>query len=162
MLIAVGSDHRGDDLRAKLVASLLQLGQDVVDVRADADPTEGVDYPDVAEAVALKVSRGEAHRGVLICGTGLGMCIAANKVPGVRAAPCHDVVTIEVARRHNDLNVLCLPGDIVDEKLLDELVDTWIKTPFDGGRHARRNEKIDSFQNGNGHAPGPCSGNPLA
>ncbi|HYW81455.1 MAG TPA: RpiB/LacA/LacB family sugar-phosphate isomerase [Thermoguttaceae bacterium] len=153
MLIAVGSDHRGDDLRSKLVALLLRLGQEVEEVRVDSDSAEGVDYPDIAEAVARKVGNGDAQRGVLICGTGLGMCIAANKVPGVRAAPCHDVVTIEVARRHNDLNVLCLPGDIVDEKLLDRLIETWIDTPFDGGRHARRNEKIDGFQNGNGHSP---------
>ncbi len=152
MLIAVGSDHRGDDLRARVVALLLRLGQDVVDVRADAQQGEAVDYPDVAEAVARKVSDGDAERGVLVCGTGLGMCIAANKIPGVRAAPCHDVVTIEVARRHNDLNVLCLPGDIVNEKLLDELIETWIETPFAGGRHARRNKKIVRFENANGQA----------
>jgi ribose 5-phosphate isomerase B len=146
MLIAVGSDHRGDELRLKVVALLVRLGQDVVDVRVDVELGEAVDYPDVAEAVARKVSDGEAERGILVCGTGLGMCIAANKISGVRAAPCHDVVTIEVARRHNDLNVLCLPGDIVDEKLLDELIETWVETPFDGGRHARRNEKIDRFE----------------
>ena len=150
MLIAVGSDHRGDELRARLVALLRRLGQDVVDVRADSGQTGVVDYPDVAEVVARKVSDGDAERGVLVCGTGLGMCIAANKIPGVRAAPCHDVVTIEVARRHNDLNILCLPGDIVNEKLLDELIETWIETPFAGGRHARRNEKIDRFENANG------------
>ena len=150
MLIAVGSDHRGDELRSRLVALLLRLGQDVVDVRADSGQTGVVDYPDIAEAVARKVSDGDAERGVLVCGTGLGMCIAANKIPGIRAAPCHDVVTIEVARRHNDLNILCLPGDIVNEKLLDELIETWIETPFNGGRHARRNEKIDRFENANG------------
>ncbi len=161
MLIAVGSDHRGDDLRTKLVALLRRLDQDVVDVLASTDQTEAVDYPDVAEAVAQKVSDGDAERGVLVSGTGLGMCIAANKIPGVRAAPCHDVVTIEVARRHNDLNVLCLPGDIVDEKLLDELVETWLNTPFDGGRHARRIEKIDLIESGNGHVRDGLDGNAI-
>lgn len=152
MLIAVGSDHRGDELRAKLVELLHRLGHDVVNVQATADRTGAVDYPDVAEVVAQKVSDGDVERGVLVCRTGLGMCIAANKIPGIRAAPCHDVVTVEVARRHNDLNVLCLSGDTIDEKLLDRLVEVWIETPFDGGRHARRIEKIDRIEAGGGHA----------
>jgi ribose 5-phosphate isomerase B len=89
-------------------------------------------------------------RGILLCGTGVGMCIAANKIPGVRAAPCHDDITAEVSRRHNDLNVLCLSGDLLGEKLADRLVEIWLKTPFDGGRHARRNQKIVDLERRNG------------
>jgi ribose 5-phosphate isomerase B len=140
MRIAVGSDHRGVELRAKLIGFLRGLGQEVVDV--GTENTQEVDYPDVAVLVARKVASQEVDRGILVCGTGVGMCIAANKVPGVRAAPCHDDITAEVSRRHNDLNVLCLSGDLLGEKLADRLVEIWLKTPFDGGRHARRNQKI--------------------
>jgi ribose 5-phosphate isomerase B len=150
MRIAIGSDHRGAELRIKLIDFLQRQGQDVIDAGHDA-PQE-VDYPDVAEVVARKVAGKEIDRGILICGTGLGMCIAANKVPGIRAAPCFDDLSAEISRRHNDLNILCLSGDMVAEKLADRIVDIWLKTPFDGGRHARRNQKIASFecQNGNG------------
>ncbi len=144
MRIAVGSDHRGVELRAKLIAFLEQLGEEVVD--AGADGSQPVDYPDVAAAVARKVAGGEVDRGILVCGTGIGMCIAANKIPGVRAAPCHDDITAELTRRHNDLNVLCLSGDLIGEKLADRLVEIWLRTPFEGGRHARRNEKIAKLE----------------
>ena len=148
MRIAVGSDHRGVELRAKLVGFLQELGQEVVDVGthdlADAD------YPDVAGLVGRKVAANEVDRGILICGTGVGMCIAANKIPGVRAAPCHDDITAEITRRHNDLNVLCLSADLLGEKLADRLVDIWLKTPFEGGRHARRNQKIVDLENRDG------------
>lgn len=149
MRIAVGSDHRGVRLRAKLVELLQQLGAEVIDLGTDGDGE--VDYPDVAERVARQVGSRQADRGILIGGTGLGMCIVANKIPGVRAAPCHDDVTAELSRRHNDLNVLCLSGDILGEKLADRLVEIWLKTPFDGGRHARRNRKIAALECGNGH-----------
>jgi ribose 5-phosphate isomerase B len=144
MKIAVGSDHRGVELRAKLVEFLKGLGQEVVD--AGTHEKQPVDYPDVAAAVARKVASREVDRGILVCGTGVGMCIAANKIPGVRAAPCHDDVTAELSRRHNDLNVLCLSGDLLGEKLADRLVEIWLKTPFDGGRHARRNQKIAALE----------------
>ena len=148
MRIAVGSDHRGLELRAKLVAFLRELGQEVVDLGThDQQP---VDYPDIAALVAYKVARKEVDRGILVCGTGVGMCIAANKVPGVRAAPCHDDITAEISRRHNDLNVLCLSGDLLGEKLADRLVEIWLKTPFEGGRHARRNQKIVAMESRNG------------
>ncbi len=148
MRIAVGSDHRGVNLRSKIVSLLQDLGQEVVDVDVDKDET--VDYPDIAAAVAQKVSSGEVERGILICGTGLGMAIAANKFPGVRAAPCHDDLTAEMSRRHNDLNVLCLSGDILGERLVDRLVDIWLKTEFEGGRHQRRVEKIAALESRNG------------
>jgi ribose 5-phosphate isomerase B len=105
-----------------------------------------VDYPDVAWLVAESVSRGEVDRGILICGTGLGMCIAANKVAGVRAAPCHDDLTAEMSRRHNDLNVLCLSADLLGEKLIDRMVQIWLDTPFESGRHARRVAKISALE----------------
>ena len=148
MRIAVGSDHRGVELRAKLIEFLRQLGQEV-DNLGTYDRQE-VDYPDIAAAVARKVGGGKVDRGILVCGTGVGMCIVANKIPGVRAAPCHDNITAEMSRRHNDLNVLCLSGDLIGERLADRLVEIWLKTPFDGGRHARRNQKIADLEHRNG------------
>ena len=146
MKIAVGSDHRGVTMRAKLITLLASLGQEVVDLGPDGQ--QSVDYPDVAETVARTVSKGDADRGILICGTGLGMCIVANKVPGVRAAPCHDDLTAELSRRHMDLNVLCLSGDILSDRVADRLVEIWIRTEFEGGRHARRNQKIQAIEQG--------------
>ena len=140
MRIAVGSDHRGFAVKTKILELLKRLGQEAVD--AGTHDVASVDYPDIAAAVARKVSAGEVDRGILICGTGIGMCIAANKFPGVRAAPCHDDLTAEMSRRHNDLNVLCLSADMLGEKLIDRMVEIWLKTPFEGGRHARRVEKI--------------------
>lgn len=148
MRIAVGSDHRGVGMRLKVVGLLHRLGQEVVDV--GAGDAESVDYPDVAAQVAGRVSRGEVDRGILICGTGLGMSIAANKFQGVRAAPCHDYLTAEMSRRHNDLNVLCLSGDILGERLVDRLVEIWLNTEFDGGRHERRVAKIKALEQSNG------------
>ncbi len=145
MRIAVGSDHRGVELRKKLIEYLVRLGHEAIDAGANAN--EDVDYPDVAEAVARKVSVKEADRGILICGTGIGVCIVANKIPGVRAAPCNDDISAEISRRHNDLNVLCLSGNTVGEKLADRIVETWLNTPFEGGRHARRNQKIAAIEN---------------
>lgn len=150
MRIAVGSDHRGVNMRAKLVELLGRLGQHVVDV--GWYDQEDDDYPDIAAVVARKVSEGEVDRGILICGTGLGMCIVANKIPGVRAAPCYDDLTAELSRRHNDLNVLCLSGDMLGERLVDRLVEIWLNTPFEGGRHARRLQKIAELEQRNGKA----------
>ncbi len=147
MRVAVGSDHRGVKTRSTLVELLGRLGQEVVDVGTHAQGD--CDYPDIAEIVARMVASGEADRGILICGSGLGMCIVANKVPGVRAAPCHDELTAELSRRHNDLNVLCLAGGIVGDNLLDRLIEIWLKTPFEGGRHARRLQKIAEFERRN-------------
>ncbi len=144
MRIAVGSDHRGFGVKTKLVELLKRLNQEVIDVGPQTG--ESVDYPDIASIVASKVSKHEVDRGILICGTGIGMCIAANKFPGVRAAPCHDDLTAEMSRRHNDLNVLCLSADMLGEKLIDRMVEIWLKTEFEGGRHARRVEKITELE----------------
>jgi ribose 5-phosphate isomerase B len=151
MRIAVGSDHRGVHIRVKIVELLTKLGQEVIDV--GTHQTGPVDYPDIAADVARRVSDGEVDRGILVCGTGLGMCIAANKFPGVRAAPCHDDLTAEMSRRHNDLNVLCLSGDILGDRLVDRLVSIWLNTEFEGGRHARRVQKIADLECRNGRPP---------
>ncbi|MHB1036225.1 MAG: ribose 5-phosphate isomerase B [Pirellulales bacterium] len=140
MRIAVGSDHRGYSTKTKIVESLKRLNQEVIDVGTHS--AEAVDYPDIAAIAAAMVSKQEVDRAILVCGTGLGMCIAANKFPGVRAAPCHDELTAEMSRRHNDLNVLCLSADLLGERLVDRMVEIWINTEFEGGRHARRVEKI--------------------
>ena len=144
MRIAIGSDHRGFGVKQKVIELLKRLSQDVVDVGTPG--TESVDYPDVASVVAGQVSRGEVDRGILICGTGIGMSIAANKFAGVRAAPCHDDLSAEMSRRHNDLNVLCLSADMLGEKLIDRMVEIWLKTEFEAGRHARRVEKIQQLE----------------
>jgi ribose 5-phosphate isomerase B len=148
MRIVVGSDHRGVEMRAKLVDLLARLGQDVVDL--EASERQDDDYPDVASVVARKVATHEADRGILICGTGIGMCIAANKVPGVRAAPCYDDLTAELSRRYLDLNVLCLPGDVLGEMAADRLVEVWLTTEFEGGRHTRRIQKIAELEQRDG------------
>jgi ribose 5-phosphate isomerase B len=145
MNIAVGSDHRGFDVKRRLIA-VLQLAGHVVH---DLGPEGGdhVDYPDFAFQVGRAIADGRAERGILICGTGIGMCIAANKVPGVRAAPCHDSITAEMSRRHNDANVICLSADLLGDELIDRMIKIWLETPFEGGRHARRVAKITQFEN---------------
>ena len=146
MRIALGSDHRGFDVKRRVASILQQLGYEVVDMGPHSG--ESVDYPDFAFQVARAVSEGRVERGILICGTGIGMCIAANKVKGVRAAPCHDSITAEMSRRHNDANVLCLSADLLGEDLIDRMVRIWLTTDFEGGRHARRVEKIVRFESG--------------
>jgi len=140
MRIAVASDHRGYHLKEKVISLLRAKGHEVIDEGPATD--ESVDYPDFAALVAGKVSNGEVDRGVLICGTGLGMAITANKFPRVRAAACVDEVTAELSRRHNDVNVLCLSGDLLSSRSTERLVEIWMSTEFEGGRHKRRLEKI--------------------
>ena len=120
------------------------LGHVVEDVGTDS--SEAVDYPDIAACAARKVSRGEADRGILTGGTGLGMSIVANKFPGVRAAACHDDLSAEMSRRHNDTNILCLSADLLGEQFVDRMIESWLKTEFEGGRHARRVAKICSLE----------------
>ncbi len=146
MRIAIGSDHRGYQVKGKIIELLQRLNHEVLDVGTNG--TESVDYPDFAQMVAVKVGGGEVDRGILICGSGIGMAIAANKIAGVRAAPCHDDLTAEMSRRHNDLNLLCLSADMLGEKLIDRMVEIWLNTPFEGGRHARRVEKIGQLERG--------------
>jgi ribose 5-phosphate isomerase B len=144
MRIAIGSDHRGVQLRAKLVTSLQEMGHEVTD--AGTHETASIDYPDIAAVVARQVSRNDVDRGVLICGTGIGMAISANKFSGVRATPCHDDFQAEMCRRHNDVNVLCLGADLLGNRNVDQLVKIWLETDFEGGRHARRVDKITGLE----------------
>ncbi len=144
MKIAVGSDHRGFEAKKRILLLLSQLGHEALDLGTQGP--ESVDYPDFAIQVAQAVGDKRVDRGILICGTGIGMCIAANKVHGVRAAPCHDSITAEMSRRHNDANILCLSGDLLGEELIDRMVRIWLQTEFEGGRHARRVEKIEHFE----------------
>ncbi|MCX6072047.1 MAG: ribose 5-phosphate isomerase B [Chloroflexi bacterium] len=138
--VAIGADHGGFKLKESLKGYLRELGQEVIDCGTNS--TEAVDYPDFALAVAELVSQGRATRGILIDGAGIGSCMAANKVPGVRAAMCHDQSTALNSREHNDANVLTLGAGLIGEALARQIVKTWLETPFGGGRHARRVEKI--------------------
>ena len=144
MRIAIGSDHRGVNVRPHVIELLEKLGHEAIDV--GTHDQGAVDYPDIAEAVGKKVVSGEADRGILICGTGIGMSIAANKIPGVRAAPCHDDLTAEMSRRHNDLNVMCLSADLLGKSLIDRMIEIWVTTEFEGGKHARRVDRISEIE----------------
>ena len=144
MRIAIGADHRGFEERPKIVELVRKLGHEAIDLGSFTNGA--VDYPDVAAEVGERVARGEADRGILACGTGLGMCIAANKILGVRAAPCHDETTAEMSRRHNDANVLCISAELLGERLIEKMVKIWLETPFEGGRHARRVDKITEIE----------------
>lgn len=146
MRVALGCDHRGFEAKAKLIQLLERLGHEVLD--EGTHDSQSVDYPDFAAAVSRKVAAGDAERGILICGTGIGMAIAANKVRGVRAAPCIDEVMAEMSRRHNDVNVLCLSGDMLGERRIDRIVEIWLNAEFEGGRHARRIGKVTELELG--------------
>jgi ribose 5-phosphate isomerase B len=146
MKIAVASDHRGYVIKGKIVALIVELGHQPTDMGTDS--SESVDYPDFGAKVARAVSEKAVDRGILICGTGMGMCITANKFPGVRACTCHDDLTAEMSRRHNDANVLCLSADLLGDRLVNRMVEIWLKTEFEGGRHARRVEKIGQIESG--------------
>jgi len=138
--IAVGSDHAAFEHKQFIVSELRDEGHDVIDLGTDS--AEAVDYPDFAKDVGRTVARGEVERGILLCGTGLGMCMSANKVHGIRAAACHDEYTTIMSRSHNDVNVLCLGGRVLDQNQAMQLIHLWLRTPFEGGRHQRRVDKI--------------------
>jgi ribose 5-phosphate isomerase B len=148
MRIGIASDHRGFLMKGRLIELTRSLGHDVEDCGPQS--TESVDYPDYASRVASSVASGELDRGVLICGTGIGMCIAANKFGGVRAANCNDSVTAEFSRLHNDANVVCLSADQLSDQLADQILRIWLKTEFESGRHARRLQKITDIEQGVG------------
>lgn len=154
MKIAVGNDHRGVAVKHRLLGVLKELGHDVTDLGANSPAS--VDYPDYAIPVAQAVSSGGADRGVLICGTGHGMCIAANKVAGVRAANCRDMIDAELSRRHNDANVMCLSADLIGEEQIEQMLQTWLTTDFEGGRHSRRVEKIATYEKEHPAGTGGC------
>ena len=143
-VVALGADHAGFPLKQDLKKWLVTEGHTVLD--AGTHSPESVDYPDFAASVARTVSAGEATCGILVCGTGIGMAIAANKVAGVRAAVCGDVETARLSRQHNDLNVLALAGRSTTMALAARIVHAWLDTPFEGGRHERRLAKVAGLE----------------
>jgi ribose 5-phosphate isomerase B len=145
MKILLASDHRGQNVRAMVLEYLRTFPGHTV-LLVDEQLSEDADYTDAAAKVAQLISAGEADRGVLICGTGIGTCVVANKFPGVRAAPCHNEVIAELSRKHNDANVLCLSGDLLGERSSVAVVAIWLDTEFEGGRHSVRLEKIRKLE----------------
>lgn len=140
MKIAIGADHAGFELKEFLYEVIKEMGHEAIDMGTNSNSS--VDYPDYAEVVSQAVSEGKVDRGILICGTGIGMSIVANKFKNVRAALCNDLYTAKMSRLHNNANVLAIGGRIVGKDLAREIVNVWINTPFEGGRHCRRVEKI--------------------
>ena len=142
-LVAIGADHAGFALKEELVELLATLGHEVSDLGTHSE--ERVDYPDFGAAVAIEVAEGRADLGVCVCGSGLGIAMAANKIPGVRAAPLHDVTSARLAREHNDANVACFGARLIDPATAKEALQVFCTTDFQGGRHARRVQKLDSL-----------------
>ena len=140
----MGCDHRGFLLKQTIATLLAEMGHQYQDMGCHS--SEPVDYPDVAEKVALAVAVGEADFGVLVCGTGIGMSITANKIPGVRAALCSDPMSARMARQHNDANVLCMGGATMGDWLAKEVTAAYLSAEFEGGRHARRVGKISRLE----------------
>jgi ribose 5-phosphate isomerase B len=141
--IAIGADHAGFEVKEAIARHLAERGFEIADCGCFS--TESVDYPDHAAAVARKVAGGECERGILVCGTGIGVAMAAGKVKGVRAATVHDRFTAQMSREHNDSNVLCLGARVLDPRHAVELAEFWLSVPFAGGRHERRIRKIDAL-----------------
>ena len=139
--IVIGCDHAAYEMKEKLKTYLLRHGHSVEDVGAYS--TESVDYPDYGRKVATLVSEGRYTRGILLCGTGLGMSMVANRFPGVRAALCHDLFGATMSRRHNDANILVIGGRVTGETLAEEIVKVWLSTSFEGGRHQKRLDMFD-------------------
>lgn len=144
MKIAISSDHGGNNLRREIMSLLDDLGISYEDFGPQSD--ESVDYPDYAKPVSEGVASGEFERGILICGTGIGMSIAANKVKGIRCALVHDVFSAKATRCHNDSNVLAMGERVIGPGLAREIVATWLSTEFEGGRHTRRVEKLSELE----------------
>jgi ribose 5-phosphate isomerase B len=143
MRIAIGADHRGLELKQFIIGLLTRIGHNYEDFGAHT--ADSVDYPDIAQKVAERVAKGDFELGILICDTGIGMCIAANKVRGIRAASAHDAFGARRARQHNDANILCL-GTGGAQDTVSEIVETFLTTQFEGGRHQRRIDKIRAIE----------------
>lgn len=141
--IVLASDHAGFELKSLMAEELRALGHEVLDLGTDGPGS--VDYPDFAAALAEAITAGRADRGVLVCGTGIGIAMAANKYPGIRAAVCHDETSTRLAREHNDANVLALGERLIGSEVAKACLRTFLETEFEGGRHARRVAKIDSL-----------------
>jgi ribose 5-phosphate isomerase B len=148
MKIAIASDHAGYPLKASLLPYLRNLGHDVADLGTDS-PDRAVDYPDFAAAAAKEVLAGRAERAIVVCGSGVGACVAANKIKGIRAGLCHDTYSAHQAVEHDDINVLCLGSRIIGQSLAFEIAAAFIKARFSGeARHARRLKKIEDLEKG--------------
>lgn len=145
MRIAIGSDHRGFTLKKAILPVFTELRYECQDMGCYS--TDSVDYPDVAAKVATAVANGDADHGVIICGTGIGMSITANKITGIRAALCSDPISARMARQHNNANVLCIGGAMIGEWLAKEITTAYLTAEFEGGRHAKRIEKIHNLEN---------------
>ncbi|MFT5302398.1 MAG: ribose 5-phosphate isomerase B [Mariniblastus sp.] len=146
MKVSIGSDHRGLQQRQVIAAAITALGHEVDDLGSFSE--EPCDYPDIAAMVGSRVASGETETGILVCGTGIGMCIAANKVNGIRAALSCDIATTKLSRQHNNANVLCLAGNNFDELQFKGMVTAWLTTEFEGGRHQRRLDKVAALESG--------------
>ncbi|MDP4551549.1 ribose 5-phosphate isomerase B [Alkalihalobacillus macyae] len=144
MRVAIGADHAGVNIKEDIIHIIKELGMDVIDLGCDCN--ESVDYPDYAIPVAEKVASGEADRGILICGTGIGMSIAANKVSGIRCALVHDLFSAKATRLHNDSNVLAMGERIIGPGLASEIAKVWLETEYEAGRHAKRVNKITEYE----------------
>ena len=146
MRIAIGADHRGIEVYNYLVNWLQQRGHDAISMAVRTDGP--CDYPDTAYLVATAVAEEDADLGILVCGSGIGMCIAANKVKGIRAALVHDEIAADISKRHNNANVLCLAADMLGQRIIERIVETWLDATFEGGRHSRRVDKIVAIEQG--------------
>lgn len=144
MKLLMGSDHGGIHLKQHLAAYLADKGYEIIDVGTDSD--ESCDYPDFAAKLCGELTKGVAEKGILVCGTGIGISIAANKCKGIRAAVCNDVYNARMSRMHNDANVLCMGERTIGVGTAELIVDTWLNTAFEGGRHARRVAKIMALE----------------
>lgn len=143
-MLAIGCDHGGFELKNHIIEHLRENDIEFRDFGCYDE--NSVDYPDIAEAVGKSVVSGECENGILICGTGIGISIAANKIPGVRAAHCHDVYSAKMTKQHNDANIICMGGRVIGRELAFMIVDTWLSEKFLGGRHANRIEKIHKLE----------------
>ncbi len=140
MKVAIACDHRGYAVKQRIAAQIADRGHEVVDFGTDT--AKACDYPDYGIPAAKAVALGLVDRGILIDGSGIGMSILANKMPGVRAAICHDELTAEISRRHNNANILCFAADLLGDELIRRIIDAWMLTPFEQGRHSRRVDKV--------------------
>lgn len=144
MKVAIACDHRGYAVKQRIAAQICDRGHELVDFGTDGP--KACDYPDFGIPAAIAVATGQVDRGILIDGSGIGMSILANKLPGVRAAICHDELTAEISRRHNNANILCFAADLLGDELIRRMIDAWMLTPFEEGRHSRRVEKLITLE----------------
>ena len=143
MKLVIGSDHAAYEMKEAIKKKLTDEGNEVIDVGCDS--TESVDYPKYGHAVGRMVASGEAERGIAVCGSGIGISIACNKVPGIRAALCTSVEMAEMCRRHNNANVVCMGGRMISQELAFDIVDKWLTTEFEGGKHLRRINELEDL-----------------